>query len=109
MVFLVVVGAVLLLNSAYLAASAAPTLWFYANVGLHVVLGAVAAVGFGVYALRRRLRLDGALTGASAALVAAAVAGFWLTAVGATRAHQTALYAHAGLAAVGVLLIAAWL
>src|SRR5690349_689815 len=32
-------GAVLVLNSAYLAAFATPSLFYYANVGLHVVLG----------------------------------------------------------------------
>ena len=40
-------------------------------------------------------------------LLASAGVGVWLAAVGATRAHQQALYAHAGLAAAAVLVLAA--
>ena len=35
---------VLLLNSAYLAASAAPSIWYFANVVLHPILGVALAV-----------------------------------------------------------------
>ena len=57
---LLVAGAVVLMaNSAYLAAVASPTLFFYANVALHVGLGAVVAVVALVYGLKTRHRWPG--------------------------------------------------
>ena len=57
---LLVAGVVVLIaNSAYLAAVASPTLFFYANVALHVGLGAVVAVVALVYGLKARHRWTG--------------------------------------------------
>src|SRR3982750_4669455 len=48
--------AVLLLNTAYLAAFASPTVFYFANVVLHIVLG-VALAGFAaLQVVRRRVR-----------------------------------------------------
>ncbi|MDO8679305.1 MAG: tetratricopeptide repeat protein [Acidobacteriota bacterium] len=112
-------------NSAYLAAWSAPTLFYYANVALHVVLG-VVAVGVLVYlalAVRRRtfgaLRLADASPGLAsarsgqAALVwipfaACAGVGLWLAYTGATLSHQRVLDAHGALAALGALSLAVW-
>jgi tetratricopeptide (TPR) repeat protein len=106
-----IVAAFILLvaNSAYLAAAASPTLFFYGNVALHVVLGVVVTLAFLVYRLRARPRLGAFASAGSTVLVAAAIVGAWLAWKGATRANDAALYAHAGLAAVGVLLLGAWL
>jgi hypothetical protein len=100
---------VLLINSAYLAAVASPTLFFYTNVALHVGLGAVVAVASLVYGLRTRRRWpEGASTVWIVFLLSAAV-GVWLAYVGASRAHERVLYTHAALAAAAVLLAAAWI
>jgi Tfp pilus assembly protein PilF len=103
-------GLILLLtNSAYLAAVATPTVFFYANVAFHIVAGLVVTVAFAFFFCRRRPRLDAGVRAAACVLFATAAIGLWLMAVGATRAHEVALYAHTGLAAAGVLLLAAWL
>ena len=98
-----------ILNSAYLAASASPTVFFYANVGIHVVLGISATLLLALYLLRSRPRLDTALKASSALLLASAACGVWLMIVGATRVHERALFMHAALAAGGVLMLAAWI
>jgi len=107
---ILVAGVVLLLaNSAYLAAVASPTLFFYANVALHVGLGAFVALGALVYGAKTRRRwAEGAPTVWVVFLLCAAV-GLWLAYVGASRAHERVLYAHAALAAAAVLLAAVWL
>ena len=99
----------LVLNSAYLAAAASPTLFFYANVGIHVALGLGGTLFLALYLLRGRPRLDTALKASSVLLLASAACGVWLTIVGATRVHERALFMHAALAAAGVLMLAAWL
>src|SRR6185295_16106213 len=53
---------VLVVNSAYLAAVASPTLFFYANVALHVGLGAVVALASLAYGLRTRRRWPAGLS-----------------------------------------------
>lgn len=96
-------GALLILNSAYLGASASPTLFFYSNVALHLALGLAVTLLAWRYRPRQR---HAAITAARLALSACAVSGVWLVWTGATRAHETTLYVHAGLAAVTVLLLA---
>jgi len=107
---LLVAGAVVLVaNSAYLAAVAAPTLFFYANVALHVALGAVVAVVALVYGLKARHRWTGGASIGWILFLAAAASGIWLAYLGASRANQRVLYAHAAVAALSVLFAAAWL
>ena len=96
----------LVANSAYLAAVAPPTLFFYANVALHVALGAVVSVAALAVGLRARHRWSRGLRLTWALFLAAAAAGVWLAWVGASRAHDTIRYAHAGLAALSVLVAA---
>ena len=101
---LVAAGALaLVVNSAYLAAVAPPTLFFYANVALHVALGAVVSVAALVVGLRARHRWSRGMRLTWALFLAAAAAGVWLAWVGASRAHDASRYAHAGLAALSVL------
>ncbi|MBI3403287.1 MAG: tetratricopeptide repeat protein [Acidobacteria bacterium] len=105
-----VAGFVLLVaNSAYLAAAASPTLFFYFNVALHVALGLVFALWTVVSWASNRHRLSTGASSAVGVLILCAGVGTWLTYTGATRAHEPALYAHAALAGAGVLLLAAWL
>jgi tetratricopeptide (TPR) repeat protein len=108
-VLLVAGSAALVANSAYLAAVASPTLFFYGNVALHVALGAIVAVVALAYGLRTRHRWSHGASTVWVAFLAAAASGVWLAYLGASRANQGAQYAHAALAALAVVLAAAWL
>src|SRR2546425_1331107 len=89
--WLAIAFVVLLVNSAYLAAAPSATLFYYANVAVHVVLGAVVAVVAGVRLVTRQLRLTRpAFTGAAIAGAGAAF-GVLLTVLGATRQHHSIL------------------
>ena len=101
--------AALLLNSAFLAAFPSPTIFFYANVGLHVGLGVVVSLAAMLSVVRRWRRLDDLLRVGALILFACAAVGVWVAIVGASRAYARVLYAHVGLAAAGVLVLAAWL
>jgi tetratricopeptide (TPR) repeat protein len=96
---------VLLVNSAYLTAAPSATLFYYSNVALHVVLGAVVAIAALLRLVARRLPLTRAtLTGAAIAGAGAAV-GVVLAMVGATRQHQSIFVAHIGLSVAGSALV----
>jgi hypothetical protein len=53
--FLIAGFILLLINSSYLAAYAEPTLFYFSNVALHLLMGLVLAVTSAIY-LRKRLR-----------------------------------------------------
>src|SRR5262249_53496801 len=125
----------LLINSSYLAGNANPTVFYFANVVLHMVLG----VGLAIVVVARRdartflatmflareagrpdrdaptgpmsrARLfPGTLLSASAVLGVAAVLGVFLMIFGATRPYRWALYSHIGFAAAGSALMLAYL
>ena len=101
-------GAALGANSAYLAAWSAPTLFYYSNVALHVLLGVVALIALVYTAVTARRRTFAAAL-VWIPLVACAAVGIWLAAVGATRSQQHVLDAHGILAALGALSLAVWL
>src|SRR2546426_4383878 len=90
----------LLLNSAWLWAFADPSLWYYANVAVHPLLGIVAAW---IVALRvRRWRLTSPAGVAAMMLLATGlVTGFLVLIAGATRPHYTAVLAHLVTSAAG--------
>ena len=103
----VIGGAGLCVNSAYLAAWSAPTLFYYGNVALHVGLGLLAAAALVYLAVgARRRTFGGALVWIPFA--ACVATGAWLAYTGASLAHQRTLDAHGMLAAVGGLSLAAW-
>src|SRR6185503_1134754 len=83
---------VLVANSAYLAARADPTVFYFANIVLHLVLGA----GLCAHVLVRHGRTwrawPGLLRAAAPLLAVAAVFGGVLVVVGATRAHRWMLW-----------------
>ena len=99
---------ILLANAAYLAARADATLFYFANVGLHLVLGAVLAV-----AAAREVRAWRAwprsLVAAAPLLAAGALFGFALAVVGATRNHEWMLRAHVVAATAGSAIVVAWM
>src|SRR6476659_491845 len=95
----------LLINTAYLAAFASPTIFYMANVLLHVYGGVALLAGFAWLLLRApHLRRGVALV--AAALTISLIFGLYLAWHGNLRADRWALWAHiaTGIAAVVALL-----
>ena len=65
----------ILINSSYLAAYADPTLFYFGNVVLHLLLGTILAVSFVVFILRRLRALSWPMLLLSAIVAASAVMG----------------------------------
>ncbi len=100
--------AVLLVNTLYLAATADATLFYFANVVLHILLGAGLAVAATRYFLRPGVRLGPIVTVAAVPLAIGAVSGAVLTITGATRAWRWLLVLHIASAAAGATILAGW-
>jgi tetratricopeptide (TPR) repeat protein len=92
---------VLVLNSAYLAARADATLFYFANVALHVALGAGVLVAASRVLPRAWAPLPGWLRASVAVLAVGAALGLVLTVTGATRPYRGLLIAHIALTAAG--------
>ncbi len=99
---------VLLVNSAYIAAFASPTIFYMSNVLGHLVLGVVLAVAFAVLLARRADLRPGVLPAGILFLIALA-AGVWLSVAGNVRAHRPVLWAHVAAAGLGVIALGIWL
>jgi tetratricopeptide (TPR) repeat protein len=109
----------LLLNSAYLAAYATPSLFYFTNVAIHVGLG-IAMLVVGVIWLVRlrqdrvRLRAFGASAGlglAATLLALGSVLGVVLVITGSTHRYYGLLVAHISITSIGAVLavlLAAW-
>src|SRR6185436_16029354 len=93
----------LLINSSYLAAYADPTAFYFGNVALHLLLGVVLGVAFGVFVIRRVRVLSLTLLISSVVIGLGAAFGVYLMIVGATRPHRWALYVHIALTVAGSL------
>lgn len=93
--------AVLLANAAYIAALPSPTIFYVANVLLHIVLG-LAGVAVLCWQWRRSPK--------TGVLLLAALLGGYLAVKGATSDQRAVLYAHILLGAGGaaILLPAGW-
>ena len=103
---LVLGGSALLVNSAYLAALASPTLFYYSNVALHV-LGGAALVAVGAWWTIGRWRTLGAAGRTATVLLAlGAVLGLVLSITGATRTYRWLLLTHIVVASAGALVAA---
>lgn len=87
---------VMLANAAYVAALPSATIFYVANVLLHIVLGA-AGVGWLLWRYRRSPR--------AVPLAIAAALGLYLIAAGATFDHRTLLIAHIALASAGLCIL----
>ncbi len=83
-------------NAAYVAALPSATVFYVANVLLHIVLGA-AGVGWLLWKWRRSAR--------ALPLAAAALAGLYLIFAGATFDHRAVLWAHILLATAGLAIL----
>ena len=115
----------LLLNSAYLAAFADPSLWYYANVALHPILGLALAVavvakkGTGVVFERGPRKATSVpvlakttpvpFFAGAVALTVGLVLGVLILFVGATRSHAVLVYAHVVTSTLGAGLVAAYI
>lgn len=93
--------ALLIMNSSYLAAYASPTLFYFGNVVVHMLLGLTLAVVAAGYVLPRLLHLPAWLLIVVGALGLSAISGVALMIVGATRPYRWLLYAHIALAVGG--------
>ena len=108
-----IVAALLLalaVNSAYLAARADASLFYFANVALHVALGFACSATVSRLARRAWPSLDGLWRAAASLFAVGSLLGVALLFTGATRPYRPVLYAHAalvGLAAVLALLAGA--
>ncbi len=103
---LLIVGLVLALNSAYLAAFATPDLFYVINSLIHPLLGIVAAALLALFISQRwedfKHRIGMALIFLA---LAATVSGIYLTAVGMTHRHSLALYLHVGFAVAALFVV----
>src|SRR5438128_1591611 len=101
---LLVLGLLLVANSAYIAAFGDPTLFYVVNGLLHPALGLLVAALFVAFLAQHRGDFAGfAGKGSVALLVLATVFGIYLAIVGMTRPHRLVLYAHVGAAITGLL------
>ena len=99
----------LLLNSAYLAALPSASLWYFANVAAHPLLG-LGLAGIAALALLRRRWTPPPLCAAGLGVSAIGLLlGLGVAAVGATRAQRPLLVAHVTVMVVGAALLAAHL
>ncbi len=85
-----------LLNATYVAAAPAATIFYIANVVLHLFLGAAVVVWL-CYRYRRNFRV--------APLALAGALGVYLMIAGATTDHRAILITHIALAAAGLALL----
>jgi len=99
---------VLLVNTAYIAAYASPTVFYMGNVLVHLVLGVVLAVAFGLL-LARRPDLRSGLLPAGVLFLLALLAGVWLAWAGNVAHNRPVFWAHVVTAALGVAVLGAWL
>lgn len=113
--------ALLLLNSAYLAASAAPTFLYFSQVVAHPLLGIALLLGASAWLLRRQ-PTDGSTTSSrdgtrsplwlagGGVLGTAGLTGLVILVVGATQPYRWLMATHIATAAAGtvLLVLAAW-
>lgn len=103
---LLVLGVVLALNAAYLAAYATPSLFYVINALLHPFAGVLAAILFIIYLKRNRDYLTGFAGPISVLCLAVSAAiGIYLFFVGMTVPHSLALYLHVGFAIAGLFFL----
>src|SRR5271165_5544399 len=92
----------LLINAAYVAALPSATVFYVANVLLHVVLGLVAAVGLWWLYQQETWIAAGFYTGSLAF-------GLWLTWFGATRPNRWAVILHVTMALLATIALLPYL
>src|SRR6185503_5215910 len=96
---------ILLVNSSYLAAYAEPTLFYFSNVVLHILLGGALAFGFAVYAIKRFKEFSWPMRISTLLLAVGAAFGAYITKYGTTREYRWALYTHIAFTVAGSILL----
>jgi tetratricopeptide (TPR) repeat protein len=94
----------LLLNTGYLWAFASATVFYMANVLLHLALGVTLSAGF-VWLLRRDASLRQGAAPAAGLFLLALLAGVYLVRFGNTLDHRWVLWVHIGAAVSGTLML----
>ena len=96
---------VLILNSAYLVAAPTASLWYYANVVAHPLLGIALALAVAPRVVRREWAV-GPLAVAGAGVVGVGLLlGLVVLVRGATRQYEPILYAHIATSVAGAALL----
>ena len=104
----------LLLNSAYLAAFATPSLFYFINVVLHMVLGVVLGVVWALRCIRGRANAGGLVLISSVVLGAGGLCGIAIMVVGAAGRTRWLLPLHIALIVAGglpllvIFMLSAW-
>jgi len=91
----------LLVNTAYIAAFASPTVFYMGNVLLHLVLGVVLAIAV-VILISKNADVRRAITPSLWFFLLAFLAAGYLVAAGNIREHRWVLWAHIATAVLGV-------
>jgi tetratricopeptide (TPR) repeat protein len=94
----------LALNGLYLAARSDAHAFYFANVALHVLLGAAVTVGLAGWLRRLRLRLPPVPAAAAVAFLGSAAFGAVLVVLGTTRPWRWMLWVHMILGALAAVL-----
>ena len=100
--------AVLLLDTVYLAAYATPSLFYFVNIGVHVVLGVAVAVAFARWLVVRRITSPWILI-AAGLLIVGTLFGLAVVQWGATRPRRWLLHTHIGFSTAGAALLFGYL
>jgi len=99
----------LLVNTAYLAAFASPTVFYMSNVLLHLGLGLALAVCLALLLVRHRgEEWARGLAPAAALFFLSLLAGLWLTWAGNIFQNRWLLWTHIATAGLGVLALVPW-
>jgi tetratricopeptide (TPR) repeat protein len=92
---------VLLVNTAYVAAFATPSVFYMTNVLLHLGLGIALSIGL-VFLLRRDSALRNSIAAATGLFAVALAFGLFLVAAGNVTENRWAFWAHIGAAGLGL-------
>src|SRR6185436_17199102 len=96
---------VLLVNTAYVAAFATPSIFYMTNVLIHLGLGLALAIGL-IFLLRKDAALRNGITSALGLFGIALLLGLFLVAAGNVTENRWALWGHIGSAALGLAALA---
>ncbi len=93
---------VLLVNTAYIAAFASPTVFYMGNVLIHLALGVALSIAV-VFLVAKNTELRHSIATALVFFLLALLAAVYLVAAGNVREHRWALWTHIVAAALGVI------
>src|SRR5438093_5100072 len=93
---------VLLVNTAYVAAFATPSIFYMTNVLIHLGLGLALAIGL-IFQLRKDAELRSGITSALGLFGVALLLGLFLAKAGNITENRWALWSHIGSAGLGLV------